>query len=108
MSGLLPVDGLQDVVVHCDRALEFRGCIICDLLSYVMNKGKRSQVWITHHVHPNIVAVASLKEFAAVIAVGGGELDEETIDKARVEGVNLLTTALQAYDVAIKIAKLQG
>lgn len=86
--------------------LKFDGCIICDVLSYVMHKGNPGQIWVTHHVHPNIVAVALLKDFAAVIIAGGGKPDEESIIRAQDEGVKLLTTSLQAYDVAIEIAKL--
>ena len=103
MSGLLSVQGLTPVVV---RETDFMGCIVCDLLSFVIARAKKGQVWITHHTHPNIVAVAMLKELAAVVVVGGGTIEKETLSKAQEVGVTLLETSLQAYEVAAEIAKI--
>lgn len=82
----------------------FQGCISCDVLSFVIAHGQKDQIWITHHIHPNIIAVALLKELAAVIIVGGGRPDPETVKRAEEEGIPLFVTGKQAYDVIKVIA----
>nr|HPN94887.1 serine kinase [bacterium] len=57
-------------------------------------------VWVTTQTHVNIVAVASLKELAAVVIVSGRKPDEETIALAKNKGVCLLGTQMSAYEVA--------
>lgn len=94
-------------IVAGDNALHFFGCIISDLLSYVMQKGIPGQVWVTHHGHPNVVAVALLKEFAVVIIAGGGVPDQETVLRARENGLVLLATDLEAYDIALTLKQLE-
>ena len=39
----------------------------CDLLSHVMGKGQADMAWITVQAHMNVIAVASLMDFACVI-----------------------------------------
>jgi serine kinase of HPr protein (carbohydrate metabolism regulator) len=71
-----------------------------DLLSDVIANGKKDQVWITIQVHPNIVAVAVLKELAAIVVANGREPAAETVDRARKEQVPILGTALTAFELA--------
>ncbi|MDZ7775212.1 MAG: hypothetical protein U5L09_06120 [Bacteroidales bacterium] len=47
------------------------GGYACDLLSDVMGNAVEGQVWITLQTHKNVMAIASLKELAAVILVKG-------------------------------------
>ncbi|HOO70110.1 MAG TPA: serine kinase, partial [Bacteroidales bacterium] len=49
-----------------------------DLLSDVMGFADAGRVWITLQTHKNIMAIASLKELAAVLLVKGFEPDEDT------------------------------
>ncbi len=76
------------------------GGYVGDLLSDVIANGKKGQVWITIQVHPNIVAVAVLKELAAIVVVNGREPAAETVDRARKEQVPVLGTALTAFELA--------
>lgn len=86
------------------QEIAFQGCIICDVLSFAIATAKKDQIWICHHIHPNIIAVALLKELAAVIIVGGGKPDPETVKRAEEEGIPLFVTGKQAYDVVKVIA----
>ena len=52
-----------------------------DLLSDVIANGKKDQVWVTIQVHPNIVAVADLKELAAIDIANVQETADETNDR---------------------------
>jgi len=71
----------------------------CDLLSWVMAKGKHDTAWITVQTHNNILAVASLLEFACVIIPEGIEVDQEIIDKANVQEVVMLSTTLESFEI---------
>jgi hypothetical protein len=73
-----------------------------DLLSDVIANGQKDQLWITLQIHPNIVAVAALKELAAVILVNGREPTAETTVRADKEGVPILGTPLSAFEFAGK------
>lgn len=71
-----------------------------DLLSEVMANAPEGCVWLTVQGHQNIVAVAVLKEMAAVILTGGQAADTETIEKADAEGIPVLQWAGSAFDLA--------
>ena len=71
-----------------------------DLLSDVMAHGRKDDLWVTIQVHPNIVAVAVLKELAAIVLANGREPAAETIEQAHKEGVVLLGTPSTAYELA--------
>lgn len=71
-----------------------------DLLSDVMANAPHGCVWLTVQGHQNIVAVALLREMAAVVLVGGRQPEEETRRKADREGIPLATTADSAYALA--------
>jgi hypothetical protein len=63
-------------------------------------------VWITIQSHQNIVAVAVLRELAAIILVNGRTPDEETKVKAGAEGIPVLVTSLPAYRVVGRLHEL--
>ncbi|NLI89021.1 MAG: AraC family transcriptional regulator [Epulopiscium sp.] len=77
-----------------------KGIYCGDLLSWVMAKAKKGNVWITIQSHINVVAVASLVEIPAVIIAEDSTVSEEVIKKADEEGVAILTTSKTAYEIA--------
>ena len=77
-----------------------------DLLSDVLANGEEGCVWITIQVHRNIVAVASLNDFAAIIISGGRKPEDLTIAEASREELNLLTTPMSTYEVSGKLYAL--
>lgn len=79
---------------------EIGGGYCGDLLSDVIAHSPRGAVWLTVQAHQNIVAVAVLKEMAAIILVNGRPPDEETKTKAEEEGIPLMVTPLHAYEMA--------
>jgi len=85
---------------------EVTGAYTGDLLSDVMAHSRQGQVWVTIQVHMNIVAVATLKEHAAVIIVNGRTPAAETLGKAAEEHVPILTTGLTAFEVSGKLHAL--
>ena len=77
-----------------------------DLLSDVMGHADSGRVWITLQAHKNVVAIASLKDLAAVIIVKGFKPDPETLELASREGVVLLGSAEQEFELSGKIYAL--
>ena len=71
-----------------------------DLLSEVMANAPNGCVWLTIQTHQNIVAVALLKEMAAIILTGGNEPDAETRLKADEENIPILLSRQLSYELA--------
>jgi ferredoxin len=71
-----------------------------DLLSEIMANAPEGCVWLTIQVHQNIVAVAVLREMAAIILTGGQTPDEETLEKANQEGIPILLWPDSAYQLS--------
>jgi hypothetical protein len=71
-----------------------------DLLSDVIGHARKDDLWVTMQVHPNIVAVAVLKDLAGIVLVGGREPAAETLAQAEREKVPVLGTALGAFELA--------
>jgi len=76
-----------------------------DLLSDVIGHGRKGDLWVTMQVHPNIVAVAVLKELAGIVLVNGREPAAETIEQAEREKVPVLGTSLGAFEL---VGRLYG
>jgi len=86
--------------------VEVTGGYASDLLSRVMAKAKKGNLWVTIQAHPNIVAVASLLELAGIIVAEDVELDPVTIEKANEEGIPILTTEYCTFAIVSKLAQL--
>lgn len=82
------------------------GVYVSDLLSDVMGHSKEGNIWITLQTHLNIVAVAGLKNLSGIIIVGNRKLPEEVLHKAETEKILLMTTSMQAFEVAGKLYQM--
>ena len=71
-----------------------------DLLSDVMANAQKGGIWLTVQSHQNVVAVAVLRELAAIVFVNGRVPDEETKTKAEAEGIPLLLSPGSSYSLA--------
>lgn len=71
-----------------------------DLLSDVIGHARKDDLWVTMQVHPNIVAVAVLKELAGIVLVGGRVPAAETLIQAEREKVPVLGTGLGTFELA--------
>lgn len=84
------------------------GGYVSDLLSDVMGFAKEGEVWITLQGHKNVVAIASLKDLAAVILVKGNVPEPDTLEHAKREGIPILGTNGQTFETVGKIYQLIG
>ena len=85
---------------------EVTGGYMSDLLSDVMANSKDGDVWITLQIHPNIIAVAALKDLAGIIIVQGRNPEKETIEKAQSENIPILVSDLQAFEIAGRLYQM--
>jgi predicted transcriptional regulator len=92
--------GLKTVAGEQGLDREVKGGYCGDLLSDVMANAPVGCIWLTVQGHLNIVAVAVLREMAAIIITGGREPDEETVQKADQERLPILTWPHSAFMLA--------
>jgi hypothetical protein len=85
---------------------EVTGGYASDLLSDVMANSQAGNIWVTLQIHPNIVAVAVLKELAGIIISNNREPEPATIEKAEQEKIPILTSSLPTYELAGKLYEL--
>ena len=78
---------------------EIKSAFIGDLLSWVMGHAKSNDAWITILGHPNIIAVALLRELACVIIAHDAQIQQETIAKANEEDFLILKSPLSAFEI---------
>src|SRR4030065_581709 len=83
---------------YLDR--EVTGGYASDLLSDVLAHGEEGSVWITLHIHENIVAVASHKGLSGIILVQGRQPEQDTLTKAAEENIPVMVSALPAFELA--------
>ena len=101
------MEDLQLKPISCpDSDREIKGCYIGDLLSWVMGRAEADQAWITIMSNLNIVAVASLADVACVLLAEGVELEADVRKTAEEKGVNVLSSTLDAYQLAVKLHSL--
>lgn len=98
--------GLKPLCALTMLAKEVTSGYVSDLLSDVMANAKAGDVWVTMQTHQNIVAVASLKEIAGIIIIGGREPDRQTLLKAEAEKIPLLLSELPAFEVVGRLYQM--
>jgi predicted transcriptional regulator len=82
------------------------GGYACDLLSDVMGHSNQGDIWVTLQTHKNIMAIASLKDLAAIVLVKGLTPDDDALQKSNEENIPILGTELQAFEITGKIYSL--
>ncbi len=107
---------LQEIIAKLDLTLltnpkDFAsirpsGGYASDLLSCVMAGAKPGNLWLTIQAHVNIVAVASLNDLSAVIITENASPEAAVIEKANEQGVTLLVSRENTYQVAGKLWEL--
>ncbi len=82
------------------------GGYVSDLLSDVMGRADSGQIWITLQTHKNVMAIASLKDLAAVILVTDHKPEANTAGQSNEEGIPVLGTSLGTFEITGKLYDL--
>ncbi len=101
------IDNLGLTVFSGKDGLEksISGGYASDLLSDVMGNAREGQIWVTLQTHKNVMAIASLKDLAAVILVNGNQPDSDTMEHSNKEGMPILGTDMPAFEIIGKLYK---
>jgi predicted transcriptional regulator len=83
-----------------------RGGYVGDLMSDAIARAPEGFVWITIQTHANVVAVALMKELAGIIVAGGRKPETEALERARREGIAVLSTSSMAFEVVYRLHDL--
>jgi serine kinase of HPr protein (carbohydrate metabolism regulator) len=99
------VSALNLKVFSGESGLEnnIEGGYVSDLLSDVMGHADAGNVWVTLQNHKNVMAIASLKEIAAIILVKGIKPEADTAEQSNQEGIPILGTKLETYEIVGKL-----
>lgn len=84
---------------------EVTGGYVSDLLSDVLAHAEDGVLWVTLHIHQNIVAVASHKGLCGIVLVQGRQPEKDTIAKAEEENIPILVTSLSAFELVGRLYK---
>lgn len=98
--------GLKPLSAFSKLSAEVTGGYVSDLLSDVMANAKAGDLWVTLQTHQNIVAVASLKEIAGIVLIGGREPEKQTVAKAEAENIPLLLSNHPAFEVVGRLYQM--
>jgi len=88
---------------HLDS--EVSGGYVSDLLSDVLAHADEGVLWVTLHIHQNIVAVASHKGLSAIVLVHGRQPEKDTMAKAEEEDIPILVSDLSAFELVGRLYK---
>ena len=94
------------VISPAEMTRDVTGGYASDLLSCVMAKAQSGHIWVTLQAHPNVIAVASLLNLAAVVITEGVAPDDETVERARENGVNLLGASQTTFAVVGQLSAM--
>ena len=98
--------GLKVLAGGSNLTQPVQGGYASDLLSCVMAEAKTGYIWVTMQGHPNVVAVASLLELAAVVVSESSPVEAVTVQRAEEKGIPLLTTEHDTFTTVAKLAHL--
>ena len=89
-----------------DETREVVGGYAGDLLSWVMGRLDADNAWVTIMSNVNIIAVATLADPSCIILSEGVELEEDVLNRAKQQGINVLTTAKTTFSVCADIGSI--
>ena len=101
LAGIVDAEIIQGVYEDA----EVSGGYTSDLLSDVMAHAKSKEALITIQAHRNTIAVAGLVGASAIVICNGRPVPEDMIEAARDEGIALLRTECNQYEVSGRLWK---
>jgi len=106
---------LKEIINKLDLAVKTKSEILdrevkrgyaSDLLSDVLSNSKEGDLWITLQLHPNIVAVASMKGLSGIVIINAREPEEVALLKAEEENIPIIVSKLSAFELIGRLYNL--
>jgi hypothetical protein len=82
---------------------DVRGGYASDLLSDVMANSNEGDIWVTLQGHPNIIAIATMRELAGIIIANSRQPEEDTVERADEEDIPVLCSSMPTFQVVGKL-----
>lgn len=98
LSEIIARCALEKVVFCSDDEITTGYC--GDLMSDVIANAASSSIWITIQAHKNSIAVALIKDIRAIIFANNVEINQELVEKAREEEINLLRSEKNSFQIS--------
>jgi hypothetical protein len=98
LSEIIGTFGFTVFAPPANGQVKVKGGYASDLLSDVIGNSGKDDIWVTVQMHVNIVAVAALKDVAAIVIVSHHRPADETIEIAKQKGVCVLGTGMTAFE----------
>jgi len=95
---------LQKVVFCSNDEIETGYC--GDLMSDVIANADSNSIWITIQAHKNSIAVALIKDIKAIVFSNNVEMNQDLIEKAKEEKINLLRSEKNSFYISGMIYQL--
>ncbi len=98
-----------NLTVHSGEAglsREITGGYTSDLLSDVLGNCDAGKIWITLQTHKNVMAIASLKDIAAVILIKDLKPETDMAAQSETEEIPVLGTSLPAFELTGQLYEL--
>jgi hypothetical protein len=105
LNDLVKEFGLEVKAASKNLDRKVKSGYVSDLLSDVMAHADDGTLWVTLHIHQNIVAVALHKDLAGILLVQGRQPEADTIAKAEEEGIPILVSGLSAFELVGRLYK---
>ena len=105
LKDLVKEFGLDVKVGSGNLDQEVTGGYVSDLLSDVLAHAEDGVLWVTLHIHQNIVAVASHKGLSGIVLVQGRVPEKDTVAKAEEENIPIMVTDLSAFELVGRLYK---
>jgi hypothetical protein len=105
LSDLVKEFGLEVKAGASSLDREVTGGYASDLLSDVLAHADDGVLWVTLHIHQNIVAVASHKGLSGIVLVQGRVPDKDTVEKAEEENIPVMVSGLPAFELVGRLYK---
>ena len=86
--------------------VEVNNGYVSDLLSDVLANSEENDLWITLQIHPNIVAIASMKGLSGIVIINGREPEEETVNKAEEKSIPIIVSQMTAFELSGRLYAL--
>ena len=78
---------------------------VSDLMSDVLAHADEGTLWVTLHIHQNIVAVAAHTGLSGIVLIQGRVPEPDTIAKAEEEGIPIMVSDLSAFELVGRLYK---
>ena len=81
------------------------GVYACDLLSWVIGRADEDAALVTVMTNVNVIAVAAMADLSCVVLSEGVKLDANALDKAKQNGIPVLSSDKTTYETCVILSK---